>query len=77
MNHEDTDLLARHILYGAIDTLATQANLSKEDATILLAGYSVELATFLAGADQIKAMCESAISNGAKLIVQFVKESQP
>lgn len=81
MNHEErANFLARHLLYGAIEHLATQAEISKENATILLAGYGVELvAVFRGDGAFVRELCECAAMDGLnarrKLAIEREKNS--
>jgi hypothetical protein len=72
LNIDDRCLLARQILYSAIQQLQTQADLNQAEATRLLAGYAVGMAAFLTDdPEDLLADCEGAIMAGVKSRREF------
>jgi len=72
MNHDDK-CLARQCLYSAISQLHTQADISKDEALILIAEYAIELTAFMLNdGAKIRELCESAALDGMNAKRQFL-----
>lgn len=65
MTPDDQCLTARNFLYSAIHNLQTQADISREEALVLITGYAVELTAFLLNdSEKIRELCEDAARDG-------------
>lgn len=65
MTHNDQCLTARNFLYSAIHNLQTQADISREEALLLITGYALDLTAFLLNdAEKIRELCEDAARDG-------------
>lgn len=65
MTPDDQCLTALNFLRSAVFNLQTQADISREEALVLIAGYAVELTAFLLNdAEKVRALCEDAARDG-------------
>lgn len=77
MTPDDTCVLALNLIYVLIDQLKSQSGLSQKDATLLMVGYAVELAAFVADdPEALLADCEQSIAKGLAVKHAFMPKNR-